>query len=294
MMQSSNPTGSLKYWQTPEITSINRMAAHTPLSSWRSEPAAKSALPSPSLLVLDGEWSFALFDSPEAVPDNPTLTDTITVPSNWQLQGYDHPIYTNVKYPFPSDPPKVPDDNPTGCYRCNFDLPNDWQRGQTRIVFDGVNSAFYLKCNDQRVGYSQDSRLPAEFDLTSFLVPGTNQIDVIVLRWCDGSYLEDQDMWWLSGIYRSVALLHKPDSHISDIRITPRLVRDYQDGELDIEVFSQHCEPLSIRANLYQGEALIISQTQAMGTGPIDEMGRYRDRCILDPGKWLPLPRRYG
>jgi beta-galactosidase len=291
MTRSSDPTAFWKYWQTPEVTSINRLAAHTPLSSWRSESAAKKDLPSPSQMDLNGEWFFAIYNRPESVPENPELDDTITVPSNWQLQGYDHPIYTNVKYPFPNKPPQVPEDNPTGYYRRSFELPVDWDTGQTRIVFDGVNSAFYLHCNGQWVGYSQDSRLPAEFDLTSCLRPGTNHIDVMVLRWCDGSYLEDQDMWWLSGIYRSVCLLHKPDSHISDIRITPRLDRDYLDGELDIEVFSQRCEHLSIRAKLYLGEELIVSRTESMGTRPVDEMGRYRDRCdltlsVASPRQW--------
>ncbi len=268
-------------WQTPEVTSINRMAAHTPLSSWRSEHAARLDEPSSSIFSLDGEWQFALYEHPAKVPEQPDFEDTIEVPGNWQMQGFDHPIYTNVKYPFPVDPPRVPDDNPTGCYRREFELPENWHGGQTRIVFAGVNNAFYLFCNDQWVGYSQDSRLPAEFDLTEFLRPGGNRIDVIVLRWSDGSYLEDQDMWWLSGIYRSVHLLHKPETHISDVRITPRLKSGYLDGELDVEISINRAERLVVNAALYLNDELITSASQPMGTDPIDEMGRYRDRARL-------------
>jgi beta-galactosidase len=120
--------------------------------------------------------------------------------------GFDTPIYTNVTYPIPVNPPFVPQENPTGCYSLTFDVDDAWlQRGQTRIIFDGVNSAFHLWCNGQWIGYSQDSRLPAEFDLSAALRPGQNRLAVMVLRWCDGSYLEDQDMWRMSGIFRDVS-----------------------------------------------------------------------------------------
>ena len=117
------------------------------------------------------------------------------------MQGFDTPIYTNVTYPIAVNPPFEPQENPTGCYSLTFHIDEQWlANGQTRIVFDGVNSAFYLWCNGQWVGYSQDSRLPAEFDLSNVLVAGENRLAVMVLRWCDGSYLEDQDMWRMSGI----------------------------------------------------------------------------------------------
>ena len=135
----------------------------------------------------------------------------MTVPGHWQLQGFDHPIYTNVQFPFPCNPPIVPDANPTGCYQRSFSMPSTWSsEEQIRIIFEGVDSAFHLWCNEQWVGYSQDSRLPAEFDLSRFLVAGQNTLSVLVIRRCDGSYMEDQDMWNMSGIYRSVRLLAKP------------------------------------------------------------------------------------
>ncbi|MFA0231334.1 sugar-binding domain-containing protein, partial [Vibrio sp. 10N.261.45.A7] len=133
-------------------------------------------------------------------------------------------IYTNVKYPFPCNPPFVPKENPTGCYQTTFELPENWeQESQTRVIFDGVNSAFYVWCNGEFVGYSQDSRLAAEFDLSPYLIEGNNTLSVKVLRWCDGSYMEGQDMWWMSGIFRSVRLLNKPVRHIKDVKVTPDL-----------------------------------------------------------------------
>ncbi len=214
-------------WMNPGITSLGRLPAHCPLSSWRSEAAARAGLDSERVRLLDGQWQFSFFDRPEAVPRawlDQDLEDAqpIEVPGNWQLQGYDRPIYTNVKYPFPVDPPHVPAENPTGCYSLEFEVPEHWLgEGLTRVLFEGVNSAFYVACNGSPVGYSQDSRLPAEFDIGPLLRPGRNRLAVMVLRWSDGSYLEDQDMWWLSGIFRSVKLVHKPHKHIADLRVTP-------------------------------------------------------------------------
>jgi beta-galactosidase len=283
-------------WETPESTSFNRLPSHTPLASWQTETGALNDEPSSSMISLDGDWQFTLYANPEAVPaDWPQVDnlaqDTIPVPSNWQLQGYDRPVYTNVKYPFASNPPRVPLDNPTACYQRFFEMPSAWGDGQTRVRFDGVNSAFYLWCNNNWVGYSQDSRLAAEFDLSEFLKPGINSIAVMVIRWSDGSYLEDQDMWWLSGIYRSVSLLNKPICHISDVRITPDLDSDYLHGSLKVVVQGVHIENLGVRANLYLDGTLVASQSQGMGMPPVDERGGYRDRCqmtlhVEQPKKW--------
>ena len=202
---------------------INRLPAHAPLRSFQGEDNARAGMAGSRTLSLMGNGSFVfligqrMFLHPWLTQDSEDA-DSIEVPSNWQLQGYDKPIYTNVKYPFPVDPPHVPTDNPTGCYSKAFRVPDEWLASDGRVIFNGVNSAFYLVCNGQFVGYSQDSRLPAEFDLTDLVQSGENRIAVMVLRWSDGSYLEDQDMWWLSGIFRSVELLHKPDLHISDFK----------------------------------------------------------------------------
>ena len=182
--------------------------------------------------------------------------------------------------------------NPTGCYSREFCVPTDWlASGQTRIIFDGVDSAFHLFCNGRWVGYSQDSRLPAEFDLTSFLCGGDNRLAVLVLRWSDGSYLEDQDMWRMSGIFRSVSLLHKPVRHLMDIRVTPELDACYRDGRLKIALQAANGVGLSVAANLYDGGERVATLRQPIGTQAIDEKGAYDDRaeCWLEvaaPRKW--------
>ncbi|MBL0627806.1 beta-galactosidase [Aeromonas jandaei] len=286
-------------WQTQAITSVNRLAAHTPMFSWRSETDARDDLLSPSRRSLDGEWCFSFFAAPELVPESWLAQDLvdacpITVPGNWQLDvAYpavrpltDGPIYTNIKYPFPCDPPRVPAENPTGCYSREFELPADWlASGQSRIIFDGVSSAFHLFCNGRWVGYSQDSRLPAEFDLTPYLQAGRNRLAVLVLRWSDGSYLEDQDMWWLSGIFRSVSLLHKPARHLMDIRVTPELDACYRDGRLKIALQAANAVGLSVEANLYDGGERVATLRQPIGTQAIDEKGAYDDRAEL----WLDV-----
>lgn len=151
------------------------------------------------------------------------------------MEGYDAPIYTNVRYPIDTTPPRVPEDNPTGCYSLHFTVEDTWrENGQTQIIFDGVNSAFHLWCNGVWVGYSQDSRLPAAFDLSPFLRPGDNRLCVMVMRWSAGSWLEDRDMWRMSGIFRSVWLLNKPQQRLCDVQLTPALDALYRDGTLQV------------------------------------------------------------
>jgi len=279
-----------KAWQTPEITSQNRLNSHTPLSSWRSEKSAQMDNPGQSIYSLDGKWKFELYGSPMEVPEQWQNSEFVTgsdyqeidVPGNWQLQGYDRPIYTNVKYPFPCTPPVTPDENPTGCYLKSFSLPEHWQSDEVvSVIFEGVDSAFYLWCNGHWVGYSQDSRLAAEFNLTPFLNSGENLLAVMVLRLCDGSYMEDQDMWNLSGIYRSVKLLTKPQSRITDVRITPDLVNNYVDGQLMLEVSTANAADCEVQVALYDGGKLVLSETAPVGTAPIDERGAYSDRCRM-------------
>ncbi|MGF6192712.1 beta-galactosidase [Serratia sp. 2723] len=280
-------------WQNPACTHYQRLPAHPPFASWRDATAARADAASPSQQLLNGEWQFNYFGRPQAVPESwleqdlPDA-DTLAVPANWQLAGYDAPIYTNVKYPIPVNPPLVPEDNPTGCYSRSFNVDAEWLAGgQTRIIFDGVNSAFYLWCNGHWVGYSQDSRLPAEFDLSAVLQPGENRLAVMVLRWCDGSYLEDQDMWRMSGIFRDVNLLHKPVAHLSDIHITTPLSDNFRRGELVVEVQTNRPQQHQVQVQLWRKESLIAEQTQAFGSEIIDERGAYNDRTILR----LPVER---
>ena len=175
-------------------------------------------------LDLSGSWRFRL--SPRADADDafadPGFDDagwaTLPVPSHWQLHGYGAPAYTNVVYPFPVDPPHVPTDNPTGDYRVGFRLPGDWAAERTVLRFEGVDSAFRVWLNGRELGGSTGSRLPAEFDATAALAPpgGDNLLAVRVRQWSAASYLEDQDMWWLSGIFREVRLLARPAGAIDD------------------------------------------------------------------------------
>ncbi|MBR4542073.1 MAG: glycoside hydrolase family 2, partial [Lachnospiraceae bacterium] len=165
--------------------------------------------------LLNGEWDFNYYDSIIDLEDNFTdveFKNTIPVPSNWQLHGYDKAQYTNVVYPIPFDPPFVPDDIPVGVYRRTFDYTPD---GLNRyLCFEGADSCLYLYINGKFAGYSQVSHHTSEFDITGYLTSGINTICVAVLKWCDGTYLEDQDKIRLSGIFRDVYLLSRPSSHL--------------------------------------------------------------------------------
>ncbi|WP_350261590.1 beta-galactosidase [Pantoea sp. BJ2] len=278
-------------WENPVITSLNRLDAHPPFASWRDEISARDDRPSPSRQLLNGQWTFSYFTQPEAVPQSWLLQDlpgahALPVPANWQLHGFDAPIYTNVQYPIPVTPPLVPQQNPTGCYSLTFKVDVSWlQQGQTRIIFDGVNSAFFLWCNGQWIGYSQDSRLPAEFDLTHALQPGQNRLAVMVLRWCDGSYLEDQDMWRMSGIFRDVSLLHKPETQLADVQIETALSPEYLRGDLrvSVKIHAGARQPAQcrLRVSLWRGASCIGEQEQAPGSAIIDERGHYPERALL-------------
>ncbi len=278
-------------WENPVITSLNRLDAHPPFASWRDERAARERQPSRSLQSLNGQWIFSYFAQPEAVPQSWLLHDlpdanTLPVPANWQLHGYDAPIYTNVQYPIPVTPPQVPAHNPTGCYSLTFDVDSEWlERGQTRIIFDGVNAAFFLWCNGQWIGYSQDSRLPAEFDLSQALRPGQNRLAVMVLRWCDGSYLEDQDMWRMSGIFRDVTLLHKPDTQLADVQIDTALSPEYRSADLRVQVkIKVGALPLArcrLRVSLWRDGDCVAQHEQSPGSAVIDERGHYPERTLL-------------
>jgi beta-galactosidase len=178
-------------------------------------------------LSLDGIWKFRycegladLTAGLEAADFDDTLFDDITVPSSWQLAGvpgrpkYSPPAYTNIIFPFPIDPPHVPDRNPTGEYRRHFTLPPEWDFGGSTVVrFDGVDSCFAVFVNGTAVGHSKGSRLVREFDITDVVRAGQNVIALRVHQWSAGSYLEDQDMWWLSGVFRSVTVLNEPADH---------------------------------------------------------------------------------
>jgi hypothetical protein len=231
-----------KMWMDPTIPAVNRLTMHVPLRLFETEEAARKAACRPHMVACNDttdepltpnvwrmdeqEWMFVLQDTAEEALDfvhRQQETDEwkpIAVPSNWTLQGFkDKPIYTNQKYPFPVCPPLVPHHNPTGIYRLTFDLP--WQddphtdykysadMSDFTLLLHGVESACYVYLNHQFVGFTKDSRLPAEFDVTPHLQPTQNLLELVVMRWSDGSYVEDQDHWWMAGIHRSVELIRR-------------------------------------------------------------------------------------
>ncbi|HGI7034821.1 TPA: beta-galactosidase, partial [Klebsiella oxytoca] len=284
-------------WQNQTITHLNRLPAHPTFASWRDTDAARKNQPSAFRRRLDGQWQFSWARSPFDV-DARWLEDDLPdsrstpVPSNWQMQGYDAPIYTNVRYPIDTTPPRVPQENPTGCYSLTFRVDESWRAdGQTQIIFDGVNSAFHLWCNGEWVGYSQDSRLPAAFDLSPYLQPGDNRICVMVMRWSAGTWLEDQDMWRMSGIFRSVWLLNKPTLHLCDVQLTPQLDALYRDAELlvNLSVASPVAllEELTVKVELWDDDRLVASHQQSPGSPIIDERGNYAERAAIR----LPVER---
>jgi beta-galactosidase/beta-glucuronidase len=247
-------TPNLRDWQDPQVVGRNKERGHVPLVPYPDEATAladdRSA--SPYFRLLNGPWRFHLAPNPASAPADFHLPgfddsawDTITVPGNWQLQGYDKPIYTNVRYPFPVDARlTVPaDDNPTGSYRRTFTIPEEWSGRRIFLLFEGVDSAFHLWVNGQEVGYSQDSRLPAEFDITPYVKPSENTLAVRVYRWSDGSYLEDQDFWRLSGIYRDVYLYAVPGVHVRDLALRTTFDAAYQDAILGIRAHVRNATP---------------------------------------------------
>lgn len=244
---------AIEEWDNPAIIQVNTEALRTSFMAFpsREQALAKVDFPkdSPRYMSLGGEWDFKLSPNPASrpigfhEPDFPTDEwDSIEVPGNWQIQGYGLPIYTNARYPFPIDELKAPRDwNPVGAYRREFELPEDWQgnpqtAGPVFLHFEGVESAFYVWINGHKVGYSQGSRTPAEFDITEFLQSGRNLIAVEVYRWSDGSYLEDQDFWRLSGIFRDVYLWKAPSVRVRDLEV----LADYDpadgSGRLDVMI----------------------------------------------------------
>jgi len=268
---------ALKYWH--ERRNVNYHNADTAV--WNDD-AVRGALESaafwskglPYAKSLSGYWKFLLSPSAESIPErfyyahfDDSNWSGLPVPSNWQMHGFDRPIYTNVTYPFPLNPPFVPADNPTGCYRTVFHIPKEWKGRRILLHFEAVDSAFFAWVNGVLVGYSQDSRLPAEFEITDCCHPcdsdKENVLAVQVMRWSDGSYLEDQDHWRLSGIHRDVLLLSKPQIFITDYFFKATLDENFSlaDIEVEVEIDShkqdqEHVPTLSIEATLIDNSGL--------------------------------------
>ena len=232
-------------WENPHLQGVNRLPMHASGFPFPDEGSARTRQPlnSPWVRSLNGNWRFFLAPNPHDLPAgffSPSYIDCgwddIQIPGNWTMQGYDKPIYCNVQMPIPLEPPFVPHaDNPTGLYRRTIDLPADWQGRRTILRFDGVESAFYVWVNGQRAGFSKDSRLPVEFDITALVRKGGNILAAQVMRWSDGSTLEDQDHWRMAGIYRSVWLYCFPEVHLTDVFARPNLDEDFRNGWLEVD-----------------------------------------------------------
>ncbi|MBQ6923538.1 MAG: DUF4981 domain-containing protein [Kiritimatiellae bacterium] len=224
-------------WETIDNFGVNRLPARASFA-----PAVGGNCPCEASASLGGDWLFHFDPSPEAAPQgfeapdfDDSEWDTIPVPSNWQMEGHGHPWYTNVQYPIPLNPPFVPSDNPTGSYRRAFLVPASWKGRRIRLRFDGVDSWFEAFVNGESVGQGMGSRLPHEFDITDKLdFEGENILAVRVVQWSAGTYLEDQDQWWLSGIYRAVTLVSFPKAAIEDVHFTTALDAEYRDATLTI------------------------------------------------------------
>ncbi|MBC7765685.1 MAG: glycoside hydrolase family 2, partial [Hyphomonadaceae bacterium] len=232
-----------KYWENTAVLSVNTLKPRATFIPYGDEASAamKKRGRSPFYQSLNGAWGFKYFESVAQVNESFIKSsvdelEKITVPANWQTQGYDKMHYTNVNYPIPCDPPFVPNDNPAGLYIREFNLPANWSDKNKHIIFEGVNACFYLWINDSFVGYSQGSRLPSEFDLTDKLQSGKNRIAVLVLKWCDGTYIEDQDAWRVSGIFRDVYLVARNYAHIRDVFVKSTLSDDLNNATVQCEI----------------------------------------------------------
>ena len=237
----------------PEIVSVNTLKPHCTLLPY-SDPASSfidNKSLSPWYKTLDGKWKFNWVPKPSDRPVDfyksgydVSSWDDIEVPSDWQMKGYDYPIYVNIRYPWDVPYPQVPMDyNPVGSYRRNFELPGKWGGREVILHFGGVNSAYYVWINGQFVGYSEDTKTPSEYDVTRFVKPGNNMVAVQVFRWCSGSYLEDQDFFRLSGIEREIYLYAIPKVHVSDFYLRGYLDNEYRDGIIKVDYNIKNSDP---------------------------------------------------
>ena len=301
-------------WENPNVVERNKEPAHSTFLPYPNSAAARKGTraASPFHQSLNGKWKFNWAPKPSKRPAEfykPSFDVSgwkdIRVPSNWQLEGYGIPIYCNIPYSFKKDPPRVmgtpPADwpaynhrNPVGSYRREFTIPDAWKGRRVFIHFDGVNSAFYLWVNGKKVGYSQGSRTPAEFDITLYLKDGANVLAAEVYRYSDGSYLECQDFWRLSGIFRDVYLWSAGKLHVRDFHANATLDDNYRDGilsvELDVQNFSGEAKKCSIDVELLDAKggkvaSIEIDHADHAGAKPRDKLIAPKIK-IANPLKW--------
>ena len=280
-------------WQDPNVNAINRAPMHTDYFAFESEKAALEGcrLASDKYMTLNGTWKFNWVENADQRPTDYYKTDfndkgwdDIQVPGVWELNGYGDPIYVNVGYAWRSqyknNPPYVPVvNNHVGTYRKEIELPSDWKGKQIMAHFGSVTSNMYLYVNGKFVGYSEDSKLEAEFDLTKYLKPGKNLIAFQVFRWCDGTYLEDQDFYRYSGVGRDCYLYARENTHIQDIRITPDLDAQYQNGSLQIDLQIKGKAVVDLKLLDKSGKEIASSQVNGSGAQSVNMQ-------VSNPLKW--------
>lgn len=272
------------FWENPLINEINKEPYRSHFFSYSSINNALNSLPDERMICLNGEWNFYWSPNPEVRPINfykddydISKWDKIMVPGNMETQGYGTPIYTNIKYPFKTDPPKVTSEpllnytsfkerNPVGSYKRSFKLKEEQiKNNEIFIKFDGVLSAFFVWINGQFVGYSENSFSPSEFNITKFVKAGENTISVEVYKWCDGSYLEDQDMWRLSGIFRDVNIIIRPKIRVRDFFLKTLLDENNINAEFELSLllrnsYKTDISNLNLIIQLYDNSNKLIEQ----------------------------------
>lgn len=261
-----------------------------PARAW-VRPDATSA----DAVELDGPWDFAFGHAADGSDLSPFVADAITVPGHWQLQGYGRPAYTNVEYPFPLDPPHVPSRNPTGEYRRTIGIPEHWDSGRVVLRFEGVDSCARVCVDGRRVGVLTGSRLPGEFDLTDLVTPGgRHELTVRVHQWSVGSYVEDQDMWWLSGIFRPVLLLHRPAGCVVDHEAAADYDPVTGEGHLDVLITTADGATAELTVQeLGLSRTLVPGQRVRLPAGPVEpwsaERPRLYDATLATPSERISL-----
>lgn len=262
-------------WENPQVFAEGRLAPRATAFPYPSgaEAIKGDHASSPWFMSLNGKWAFKFSPKPADRPADfyksgydTSSWDSIPVPSNWELQGYGTPIYTNVVYPYPNNIPNIPhDDNPVGSYTRTFSIPSSWDGRQVYLHFDGSTAGMYVWVNGHKAGYVQSTKNPSEFDITRYLKTGENRISCEVYRWTDGSYLEDQDFWRLSGIDRDVYLYSTGQQRILDFFADAGLDRNYRNGELNLEVKLQNLSgvtaPTRLDASLYDATGKRVFNT---------------------------------
>ena len=250
------------YWEDPAVFAVGREPPRASFTAFASRSEALDGRPGESSfrLNLNGDWKFHWSPTPDGRAADffepgfdASAWDDIPVPGNWELEGYGYPVYRDESYSFPADPPRIPPgDNPVGSYLRTFELPADWEGREVFLHFDGVYSAFFVWLNGELLGYSEGSRTPAEFRVTEVARPGPNAVAVQVYRWSDGSYLESQDFWRISGIDRDVYLVSTPATFLRDFHVQADLEAGSGDGLLDLTVFLATQGPASLREVVYE------------------------------------------